>query len=139
VSLSHVGVEEVTFRRSVMPRVSWEGHHPMIFLQKWRKSGITWYVLALLTKWSAYAHDEQGPTHCFPELLRKGAHNRRFSLPVPLGIERRRRMQNTPCHSRQDICTLAPFRNIRVFETDRVDSHRTPGHLYDKPKPLRLI
>jgi hypothetical protein len=54
-------------------------------------------------------------------------------------VERRLRTQNRLCHLRQDICTLALFRSIRVPETDHVDSHRTPGYLYDKPKPLRLI
>jgi hypothetical protein len=41
-----------------------------------------------------------------------------FSVPITLGI---------------------PFRDIGVLETDRVDSHRTPGYLYDKLKPMGLI
>jgi hypothetical protein len=49
MSLSYASVEAVTFRISLMPRVSWEGHHSMIFVQKWRRLGVTWYVLALLT------------------------------------------------------------------------------------------
>ena len=66
VSLSYASVEAVTFR-SVMQRVSWEGHHSMIFLQKRRKLDINWYVLVLLiASWSAYAYGEQGPMHCVP-------------------------------------------------------------------------
>jgi hypothetical protein len=139
VSLSYAGVEAVTFRRSVMSRVCWEGHYSMLSLQKWRNLGITWYVLALFTRWSAYAHGEQGPTHRFPGLERKGLSPTVLSLHITLGIERGLRTQDRLCHSRKDICTLVPFRSIPVPETDHVDSHRTPGYLYDKPNPLRLI
>lgn len=34
---------------------------------------------------------------------------------------------------------VGPISQHPRIETDRVDSHRTPGHLYDKPKHLRLI
>jgi hypothetical protein len=107
----------------------------MIFLQKWRKLGITWYVLALLiTRWPAYCSRANALFSGFREEGRLSPMV--LLLSTTLDTERRLRMQNRLCHSwqGQDLCTLAPFRSIRVPETDRVESHRTPGYLYDKPK-----
>ncbi|KAN0124475.1 hypothetical protein V8E52_002124 [Russula decolorans] len=72
----------------------------MTFLQKWRKLGITWYVLSLLiTRWSAYAHGK----HCFQDYRGRAPITDGSLTAYNIGYRTKTQNANRICHPRQDM------------------------------------